>query len=232
MAKQVTTKSSVAKLLNVSKFYGEGDLLVKALDEVCLEVDHGDYLAVMGASGSGKSTAMNILGCLDQPTKGSYELNGVAVEELDDDALADLRNKELGFVFQQFHLLQDATALENVMLPMIYACIPPNERQELAGQALERVGLKERMQNRPNQLSGGQQQRVAIARAIINQPSLLLADEPTGALDSNTTEDVLALFDELHAQGITIVLVTHEDEVASRAKRVARFKDGKIIKVS
>ncbi len=222
----------VAKLSNVSKLYGEGPLEVRALDNLNLEVQRGDYLAVMGASGSGKSTAMNILGCLDRPTFGKYQLNGNAVEALTDDELADLRNQELGFVFQQFHLLQDATALENVMLPMLYACVPPLERKKLAEAALERVGLKERMHNRPNQLSGGQQQRVAIARAIINKPSLLLADEPTGALDSNTTEDVLNLFDDLHNQGITLVLVTHEDEVALRAKRRALFKDGKIIKIS
>ncbi len=222
----------IAKLSNVSKLYGEGSLEVKALDKLNLEVHQGDYLAVMGASGSGKSTAMNIIGCLDRPTFGKYELNGNSVEKLTDDALADLRNQELGFVFQQFHLLQDATALENVMLPLLYACIPLSERKALAEEALKRVGLTDRMNNRPNQLSGGQQQRVAIARAIINKPSLLLADEPTGALDSNTTEDVLNLFDDLHAQGITLVLVTHEDEVAVRAKRRALFKDGRIIKIS
>ncbi len=221
----------IAKLSNVSKHYGEGDLIVKALDGLNLEVHQGDYLAVMGASGSGKSTAMNILGCLDRPSKGTYQLNGNAVEKLNDDELADLRNQELGFVFQQFHLLHDATALENVMLPMLYACIPTHEREKLAAEALDRVGLRERMNNRPNQLSGGQQQRVAIARAIINKPSLLLADEPTGALDSNTTEEVLNLFDELHEQGITLVLVTHEDEVALRAKKKALFKDGRIIEI-
>ena len=216
-------KKSVARLTNVNKFYGEGSVKVKALDELNLEVFHGDYLAVMGASGSGKSTAMNILGCLDRPTNGTYELNGTAVEKLDDDLLADIRNKELGFVFQQFHLLQEVSALENVMLPMIYACVPSLERKKRAEEALDRVGLGNRMTNLPNQLSGGQQQRVAIARAIINQPSLLLADEPTGALDSKTTEDVLNLFDQLHSQGITIVLVTHEDNVAQRAKKIARF---------
>ena len=186
----------------------------------------------MGASGSGKSTAMNILGCLDRPTSGIYELNGNNLNDLGDDELADIRNKELGFVFQQFHLLQDATALENVMLPMIYACVPALERKDLAEQALNRVGLSERMKNFPNQLSGGQQQRVAIARAIINQPSLLLADEPTGALDSKTTDDVLDLFDELHSQGITVVLVTHEDHVAERTRKIAHFKDGRIVEIS
>ena len=222
-------KKSVARLTHINKIYGEGSVKVKALDDLNLEVFQGDYLAVMGASGSGKSTAMNILGCLDRPTDGTYELNGTAVQKLDDDSLADIRNKELGFVFQQFHLLQEVSALENVMLPMIYACIPSLEREKRAKDALKRVGLENRMTNLPNQLSGGQQQRVAIARAIINNPSLLLADEPTGALDSKTTEDVLSLFDDLHRQGITLVLVTHEDNVAARAKKIAHFKDGKII---
>ncbi len=185
----------------------------------------------MGASGSGKSTAMNILGCLDRPTYGNYELNGIAVQDLNDDDLATLRNQKLGFVFQQFHLLPDATAIENVILPMIYAGVPKTERNKRARIALERVGLGDKMQNRPNQLSGGQQQRVAIARAIINQPTLLLADEPTGALDSKTTKDVLDLFEELHLQGITLILVTHEDDVAIRAKRVARFNDGRITEI-
>ena len=221
----------VATLEKVSKTYGKDDLVVKALDNVNLEIYKGDYLAVMGASGSGKSTAMNIIGCLDRPSQGVYKLNGTPVENLSDDELAELRNKKLGFVFQQFHLLSDATALENVLLPMIYAGINPMEREERAKNALNKVGLSERVNNRPNQLSGGQQQRVAIARAIINNPALLLADEPTGALDSKTTEDVLDLFDKLHESGITIVLVTHEDEVASRAKKIARFKDGKIVEL-
>ena len=219
----------VARLKKVSKIYGQGNFQVKALDQIDLVIKKGDYLAVMGASGSGKSTAMNILGCLDRPTLGTYELNGEKLENLSDDELADIRNKELGFVFQQFHLLQEATALENVMLPMVYACIPLPERKHLAEEALTRVGLSERMQNLPSQLSGGQQQRVAIARAIINQPSLLLADEPTGALDSKTTDSVLDIFDDLHRQGITLILVTHEDNVAKRAKNIVRFKDGKII---
>ena len=219
--------SPVAELIDVSKVYGSGDLTVRALDQLDLTVHRGDYLAVMGASGSGKSTAMNILGCLDRPTSGSYRLNGQAVEQLDDDALADVRNRSLGFVFQQFHLLPQATAMDNVMLPMIYAGVPAEERRERAKEALERVGLAQRLQNRPNQLSGGQQQRVAIARAIINRPALLLADEPTGALDSQTTAEVLDLFDELHRQGITLVMVTHEDDVAARARHVARFQDGR-----
>ena len=219
----------VAELRRISKIYGSGDLEVKALDQLNLTVQEGDYLAVMGASGSGKSTAMNILGCLDRPTSGTYRLNGTAVELLDDDALADVRNRSLGFVFQQFHLLGHASAMENVMLPMIYAGVPREERIERAQSALRRVGLAQRLENKPNQLSGGQQQRVAIARAIINRPSLLLADEPTGALDSSTTAEVLELFDELHQQGITLVMVTHEDDVAARAQRIARFQDGRAL---
>ena len=219
----------VAELRGISKIYGSGDLEVKALDQLNLTVQEGDYLAVMGASGSGKSTAMNILGCLDRPTSGTYRLNGTAVELLDDDALADVRNRSLGFVFQQFHLLGHASAMENVMLPMIYAGVPREERIERAQSALSRVGLAQRLDNKPNQLSGGQQQRVAIARAIINRPSLLLADEPTGALDSSTTAEVLELFDELHQQGITLVMVTHEDDVAARAQRIARFQDGRAL---
>ncbi|MBK16846.1 MAG: macrolide ABC transporter ATP-binding protein [Prochlorococcus sp. SP3034] len=223
--------TKVASLEKVSKIYGKDSLTVKALDNISLDIYQGDYLAVMGASGSGKSTAMNILGCLDRPSNGQYKLNGNSVENLSDNELASLRNQKLGFVFQQFHLLSDATALENVMLPMIYAGLDSKSREEKAKDALNKVGLGERIGNKPNQLSGGQQQRVAIARAIINEPSLLLADEPTGALDSKTTEDVLDLFDNLHKSGITLVLVTHEDEVASRAKKIAKFKDGKIIEL-
>ena len=221
----------VASLERISKTYGKDDLTVKALDRINLEIYKGDYLAVMGASGSGKSTAMNIIGCLDRPSEGVYKLNGIPVENLSDDELAEIRNQKLGFVFQQFHLLSDATALENVILPMIYAGIEPEQRLLRGKNALKKVGLSERMNNRPNQLSGGQQQRVAIARAIINNPAILLADEPTGALDSKTTEDVLNLFDKLHESGITIVLVTHEDEVANRAKKIAKFKDGRIVEL-
>jgi putative ABC transport system ATP-binding protein len=201
---------------------------VHALDDLSLTVGRGDYLAVMGTSGSGKSTAMNILGCLDRPSSGSYRLNGVGVNDLDDDELASLRNRELGFVFQQFHLLAHMSALENVMLPMIYAGVGPEQRALRAKEALERVGLGARLQNKPNQLSGGQQQRVAIARAIINHPAMLLADEPTGALDSRTTAEVLGILDELHGQGITVVIVTHEDDVAARAERIVHFRDGRI----
>ncbi|MFM2081204.1 MAG: hypothetical protein RLZZ219_1886 [Cyanobacteriota bacterium] len=220
----------VADLDHVCKIYGSGESAVTALNNLCMSVHQGEYVAVMGTSGSGKSTAMNILGCLDRPSSGSYRLNGTAVEHLNDDQLADLRNRELGFVFQQFHLLPELTALENVMLPMVYAGIRPDERHERAIAALERVGLGSRLHNRPNQLSGGQQQRVAVARAIINQPRLLLADEPTGALDSRTTGEVLDLFDELHRQeGVTILLVTHEHHVAERAERVVHFHDGRLV---
>ena len=218
----------VADLIHVSKVYGSGDTRTVALDDLCLRVERGDYVAVMGTSGSGKSTAMNIMGCLDRPSGGSYRLNGVPVETLNDDQLADLRNRELGFVFQQFHLLPQLSALDNVMLPMIYAGVPLQERRDRARQALVRVGLAKRLDNRPNQLSGGQQQRVAVARAIINRPAMLLADEPTGALDSRTTAEVLAIFDDLNAQGITILLVTHEQEVGDRANRVVHFRDGRI----
>ncbi|MCS5704566.1 ABC transporter ATP-binding protein [Synechococcus sp. FGCU-3] len=221
--------SPVAQLAGVSKVYGSGDAEVRALDGLNLTVNRGDYLAVMGASGSGKSTAMNILGCLDRPTGGSYRLNGTEVETLNDDQLADLRNRELGFVFQQFHLLPQLTALDNVMLPMVYAGVPFEERRDRAIEALEKVGLGQRLHNKPNQLSGGQQQRVAIARAIINRPALLLADEPTGALDSRTTEEVLGIFEDLHRSGITLVMVTHEDDVAARAQQVVHFRDGRVI---
>ncbi|MCP9858390.1 MULTISPECIES: ABC transporter ATP-binding protein [unclassified Cyanobium] len=221
-------KPPVAELAHVSKVYGSGDTEVRALDDLSLTVQQGDYLAVMGASGSGKSTAMNILGCLDRPSSGSYRLNGTDVDSLDDDALADLRNQQLGFVFQQFHLLPQLSAIDNVMLPMIYARIPKEERRRRALAALDRVGLSNRLENKPNQLSGGQQQRVALARAIINDPAMLLADEPTGALDSHTTEEVLSLFGDLNAQGITILIVTHENEVGARADRVVHFRDGRI----
>lgn len=219
----------VAEMVHVSKVYGSGDTAVRALDDLTMGVRRGEYLAMMGSSGSGKSTAMNILGCLDRPSGGLYRLNGTSVQDLSDDDLADLRNRELGFVFQQFHLLPQLSALENVMLPMIYAGVPRAQRREQAAAALRRVGLGHRLENRPNQLSGGQQQRVALARAIINQPALLLADEPTGALDSSTTHEVLDLFDELHHQGMTILMVTHEADVAARAQRVLHFQDGRVL---
>ncbi len=223
------TKSSgkaVADLQDISKIYGAGATEVRAVNGLSLTVYQGDYLAVMGASGSGKSTAMNILGCLDRSTSGSYWLQGQEVNSLSDDDLATHRNRYLGFVFQQFHLLSNLSALENVELPMIYAKVPVEERKQRAAAALQRVGLGDRLKNKPNQLSGGQQQRVAIARAIINQPALLLADEPTGALDSDTTREVLAIFDQLNQEGMTVVLVTHEHDVADRAQKVLLFRDG------
>ena len=218
----------VAQLRHINKIYGAGDTEVRAVNDLSLTVEAGDYLAVMGASGSGKSTAMNILGCLDRPSSGSYLLQGQPVEGLGDDDLAVLRNRCLGFVFQQFHLLGHLSAQENVELPMVYANVPAEERQQRAITALQQVGLGERLRNKPNQLSGGQQQRVAIARAIINKPALLLADEPTGALDSETTADVLQIFDQLNADGMTVVLVTHEHDVAERAKQRVLFRDGRI----
>ncbi|MCX7595700.1 MAG: ABC transporter ATP-binding protein, partial [Fischerella sp.] len=189
----------------------------------------GEYCAIMGASGSGKSTAMNIIGCLDRPTSGHYYLDNLDVAQMDDLELAHIRNKKIGFVFQQFHLLPQLSALENVMLPMVYAGVNSSERRDRAAEALKRVGLEKRLNNKPNQLSGGQQQRVAIARAIVNHPVLLLADEPTGALDSRTTQEVLAIFGELNATGITVVMVTHEPDVARQTQRIVWFRDGEVV---
>lgn len=221
--------SIIVRLEDISKVYGFGETEVRALVDVNLTVEQGEYCAIMGASGSGKSTAMNIIGCLDRPTAGHYYLDSLDVAQLGDAQLAHNRNLKIGFVFQQFHLLPQLTALENVMLPMVYAGIKSDERRDRAIVALKRVGLENRLHNKPNQLSGGQQQRVAIARAIVNRPVLLLADEPTGALDSRTTQEVMDIFSELNAGGITIVMVTHELDVARQTGRIVWFRDGKVI---
>lgn len=231
-SQQETPIPALVTLTDITKCYGQGDAQVYALKGVNLRIDVGEYCAIMGASGSGKSTLMNILGCLDRPSEGNYVLDGEEVAHLGDDRLAIVRNRKLGFIFQQFHLLPQLSALENVILPMIYANIPAAERRERAIQALENVGLGHRLHNRPNQLSGGQQQRVAIARAIVNQPVLLLADEPTGALDSQTTDEILHIFRDLHHQGMTIVVVTHELEVSQQAQRVIHFRDGQILEIT
>jgi putative ABC transport system ATP-binding protein len=220
------------ELRHVSKVYGIGNTEVRALWDVNLTIQPGEYCSIMGPSGSGKSTAMNLIGCLDRPTHGEYLLDGENVAQLDDDALAHIRNRKIGFVFQQFHLLPQLTALENVMLPMVYAQVATAERQERAAAALRQVKLTDRMHNKPTQLSGGQQQRVAIARAIVNQPLLVLADEPTGALDSHTTRDVLDIFGELNATGITVVMVTHEPDVARSTRRIVWFRDGEVVEAN
>ena len=221
--------SSVILLENLTKTYVMGDVIVRALQGVTLDVDRGEYLAIMGASGSGKSTLMNIIGCLDAPTKGRYLLDGLDVAALDDRQVAMARNKKIGFVFQSFNLIARTSALENVALPMAYAGVANKERKARAMAALDRVGLADRVHHIPTELSGGQQQRVAIARALVTNPAMLLADEPTGALDTQSTAEILNLFDELHQQGRTIVLITHEADVAARARRIIRLSDGKII---
>lgn len=225
----IDAPSVIVGLEEVSKIYGIGDLEVRALNGVSLTVNQGEYCAIMGASGSGKSTAMNIIGCLDRPSSGHYYLDGVDVAQMPEADLAHIRNLKLGFVFQQFHLLSQLSALENVMLPMVYAGVPAGERRERAKIALTRVGLESRLYNKPNQLSGGQQQRVAIARAIVNRPVLLLADEPTGALDTKTTQEVMDIFTELNASGMTVLMVTHEPDVARRTHRIVWFRDGQVI---
>ncbi|WP_016950164.1 ABC transporter ATP-binding protein [Anabaena sp. PCC 7108] len=221
--------SGIIQLDNIFKIYGSGETEVKALNDINLVIDKGEYCAIMGPSGSGKSTAMNIIGCLDRPSSGHYYLDNLDVAQIGDTELAHIRNKKLGFVFQQFHLLNQLTAMENVMLPMVYAGVKPGERKERATEALIKVGLEKRLNNKPTQLSGGQQQRVAIARAIVNRPVVLLADEPTGALDSRTTQEVLDIFGELNSSGITVVMVTHETEVARQTKRIVWFRDGEVV---
>ena len=217
------------ELRYVYKIYQMGDTAVHALDGVTLTVDRGEFVAIVGQSGSGKSTAMNIIGCLDVPTSGTYHLGGVDVSTMDDDQQAEIRNRMLGFIFQQYNLIPKLNVLENVELPLLYAGLPASERKERARSALERVGLGDKCKNLPAQLSGGQQQRVSIARALAGNPSVILADEPTGALDSRTGRDVLNFLQKLNAEGDTVVLITHDNSIAVRAKRIVRLQDGRII---
>jgi putative ABC transport system ATP-binding protein len=220
--------SSIIKFTNITKFYQVGEEKVHALDGVSFEIQKNEYVAVMGPSGSGKSTLMNIIGCLDTPTSGLYELNSINVSDMNDNQLAKIRNKEIGFVFQTFNLLARSDILHNVELPLIYGGIGSTERRKMARAAIERVGLTDRIHHKPNELSGGQRQRVAIARALVTKPSILLADEPTGNLDTKTGEEIMQLFDVLHREGNTIILVTHEEDIAAHAHRRVRLRDGKI----
>ncbi len=216
------------KITNIKRDFPLGNEIVYVLKGIDLEIKKGEYVALMGPSGSGKSTLMNILGCLDTPTSGTYILNGKHVSEMQDDELAGIRNKEIGFVFQTFNLMPRTTALDNVALPMVYAGHSKSERVERATEVLTQVGLQDRMDHKPNQLSGGQRQRVAVARALVNKPSIILADEPTGNLDSKTSVEIMNLFNEIHANGNTVILVTHEEDIAAHAHRIIRLRDGLI----
>ena len=218
----------VIEITEIVKNYQVGSVIVRALRSVSLDIKRNEYVAIMGPSGSGKSTLMNILGCLDTPTKGMYILNGTDVSKMEDDRLAEIRNKEIGFVFQTFNLLPRYTALENVTLPLIYAGIPRHEREEHAKHTLNLVGLGDRMTHKPNELSGGQRQRVAIARALVNNPSIILADEPTGNLDSKTSFDIMGLLDKIHEDGNTVIVVTHEEDIARHAHRIIKLMDGEV----
>ena len=216
------------RLRDVYRIYEMGDQALHALDGVTLDIAQNEYVAIVGASGSGKSTLMNILGCLDRATRGDYVLNGTNVSDMNENRLAAVRNREIGFVFQTFNLLARASALKNVMQPLVYRGIPRAERKRLATEALERVGLGERVESRPNQLSGGQRQRVAIARALVGEPAILLADEPTGNLDSQTSRDIMALIDRVHTEGQTVIMVTHEPDIAAHCHRIIRLTDGRV----
>jgi putative ABC transport system ATP-binding protein len=222
------SENALISLSGIQKRYELGEQVVYALRDINLEIQRGEYVALMGPSGSGKSTLMNIIGCLDTPTAGTYILNGKEVSSMSDGELSHIRNMEIGFVFQTFNLLSRLTALDNVALPLVYAGVSKKERTERAKAALSDVGLSDRMSHKPNELSGGQRQRVAVARSLINNPSILLADEPTGNLDTNTSKEIMALFDEIHAKGNTIILVTHEEDIARYAKRMVRVRDGVI----
>lgn len=222
------SEQSVINIEGITKFYRVGTQTVKALKGVDLNINRNEYVAIMGPSGSGKTTLMNILGCLDTPTGGKYVLNGIDVSKMGDDDLAEVRNKEIGFVFQTFNLLPRYTALDNVMLPLIYAGVIREEREEKGKAALSNVGLNDRMDHRPNEMSGGQRQRVAVARALINKPSIILADEPTGNLDTKTSIDIMNLFEDIYKQGNTIIVVTHEEDIALHARRIVRLRDGLI----
>lgn len=220
--------SALVEINNICKIYNPGENEVRALDHVSVSIDEGEFVAIIGQSGSGKSTLMNMLGCLDVPTSGEYRLHGQNVSELTDNELSDIRNREIGFIFQGFNLIANLTALENVELPLIYRGVPRGERVRLARTALEKVGLGKRMEHKPAEMSGGQQQRVAIARAIAQAPPIILADEPTGNLDSRSTEEIMAILQELYEEGRTVILITHNNEIADRAKRIIQIKDGKI----
>lgn len=219
---------ALVEIQDVCKIYNPGENEVRALNHVSVNIDEGEFVAIIGQSGSGKSTLMNMLGCLDVPTSGSYHLHGQSVAELDDDELSDIRNREIGFIFQGFNLIPNLTAIENVELPLIYRGVGKSKRMELSRIALEKVGLGNRMDHKPAEMSGGQQQRVAIARAIAQAPPVILADEPTGNLDSRSTQEIMSILKELHSEGRTVILITHDNEIASQAKRVIKIKDGRI----